>query len=105
MVLKSKTKKKTNKSKKPELLNLLKENDDFEDKGVNETVKSVNNSQEAIVLIRRNEDIIKTQNKKAIRYIAKKGELLKNFEDTQNFFDNVGQRKSTIYFKFRFISF
>ena len=52
-----------------------------------------------MVIIRRYEDIIKTQNKKAIGYIAKQGEILKIFKDTQNFFDNVGQSKSTIYFK------
>ena len=58
-----------------------------------------------MVIIRRYEDIIKTQNKKAIGYIAKQGEILKNFKDTQNFFDNVGQSKSTIYFKISLYKF
>ena len=58
-----------------------------------------------MVIIRRYEDIIKTQNKKAIGYIAKQGEILKKFKDTQNFFDNVGQSKSTIYFKISLYKF
>ena len=86
MVSKSKTKKKTNESIKRELLDSLKENNDVEEQGLNKTVNNVNNSQEAIVIIRRYEDIIKTQNKKAVGYIAKQGQLLKKFKDTQDFF-------------------
>ena len=52
MVSKSKTKKKTNKSIKQEQLSSLKENDDVEEQGLTETVNNVNNSQEAIVIIR-----------------------------------------------------
>ena len=63
---KTKTKKEGSESKKKVPLNLLKENDD-----VNITVNSVHNSQETIVIIRCYEDIIKTQNKKAIAYITK----------------------------------
>ena len=44
MVSKSKTEKKTNESLKQELLNLLKENNDFEELGLNETANNVNNS-------------------------------------------------------------
>ena len=99
MVSKGKTKKKTNETIKRELLNLSKENDDDEKQGLNGTVNNVNNSQEAIFAICRYEDIIKTQNKKSIAYIAKQRQFLKRFKGTQNFFDNVGQRKSTIYFK------
>ena len=99
MVSKGKTKKKTNETIKRELLNLSKENDDVEKQGLNETVNNVNNSQEAIFAICRYQDIIKTQNKKAIAYIAKQRQFLKRFKGTQNFFDNVGQSKSTMYFK------
>ena len=52
MVSKSKTKEKTNESIKQELLNLLKENDDIEEQGLNETVNNVNYSQDEIVIIR-----------------------------------------------------
>ena len=99
MVSKGKTKKKTNETIKRELLNLSKENDDVEKQGLNETVNNVNNSQEAIFAICRYQDIIKTQNKKAIAHIAKRRQFLKRFKGTQNFFDNVGQSKSTMYFK------
>ena len=90
MVSKSINKKKTNKTIKQELLNSLHENDNIEEQELNETANNVNNSQEAIVIIRRYEDIIKRQNKKSIGYIGKQGELLKQFKDTENFFDNVG---------------
>ena len=63
---KTKTKKEGSESIKKVPLNLLKENDD-----VNITVNSVHNSQETVVIIRCYEDIIKTQNKKAIAYITK----------------------------------
>ena len=53
-----------------------KENDDVEEQGLNETVNYVNKSQEAIFIIHRYEDIIKTPNKKAIGYFDKQGELL-----------------------------
>ena len=58
MVSKSITKKKTNETVKRELLNSLQENDDVEEQGLNETAKNVKNSQEAIIIIRRYEDII-----------------------------------------------
>ena len=63
---KTKTKKEGSESIKKVPLNLLKENHD-----VNITVNSVHNSQETVVIIRCYEDIIKTQNKKAIAYITK----------------------------------
>ena len=71
MVSQSKTKKKTNESIKQEPLHSLNENDDVEEQVLNKTVSNVNNSQEGIVKIRRYKDIIKTQNKQAIGYIAK----------------------------------
>ena len=77
----------------------LQEDDYVEEQGLNETVNNVNNFREATKIINRYEDIIKTQIKKAVGYIGKQGELLKKFKDTENFFDNVGQSKSTIYFK------
>ena len=39
------------------------------------------------------------QNKNAIVYTGKQGELLKTSEDTQKFFDDVSQGRLTIYFK------
>ena len=65
---KSKNKKKANETIKRELLNSLKENDDVEEQGFNETANSFNKSRQAIAIIRRYKDIVKTQNKKAIVY-------------------------------------
>ena len=42
---------------------------------------------------------MKTQNKKAIGYIEKQGQLLKKSKDTEIFLQNFGQSQSTIYFK------
>ena len=105
LVSKSKSKKKTNKSIKRELLNSLKENDDVEEQGLNETANNVNNSQEAITVVHRYEEIIKTQNKKTIGYTGKQGELLKKFKDIENFFDNFGQSRPTMYFKISLYKF
>ena len=102
---KSKTKKETNQSIKAELLNSLKENDDVEEQGFNETVNNFKNSQKAIVTIRRYDKVIKTKYKKAIGYIGKQGELLKRFKNTENFFDNITQSRSTIYFKISLYTF
>ena len=79
MVSKRIAKKKTNKIIKQELLNFLQENDDFEEQGLNKTANNVSNSQKAIKIISRCGDIIKTQNKNAIGYIRKQGELLRKF--------------------------
>ena len=74
---KSKTKRKTNESIKRQLLNSLKENKDVEEQELNETVNRVNNSQDEILITHHYEDITKTQNKKAVGYIAKQGEIIK----------------------------
>ena len=83
---KSIAQKKPNETIKRELLNSLQENDDVEEQRLNETASNVNNSQEAIKIINCYKNIIKTQNKKAIAYIGKQGELLKKYKDTENFF-------------------
>ena len=105
MALKSITKKKTNKTVKRELLNSLQDNDDVEVQGLNETANNVNNYQEAILIICRCEDIIKTQNKKAVGYMGTQGQLLKKLKHTEHFFGNVGQSKSTIYFQISLYKF
>ena len=105
MVLKRIAKKRTNETVKQEPLNLLQENDDVVEQGLNKRANNVNNFQKAIKIINRFEDIIKTQNIKAMGYIGKEGELLKKFKDTENFFDNVGQSRSTIYFKISLYKF
>ena len=105
MVLKSVKKKKTLEKVKQELLNSLKENDEEEEPGLKETTNATSDPQEAILIICRYEDIIKTQNKKTIGYIGKQGQLLKKFKATGQFFENVGQSKSTIYCKISLYEF
>ena len=81
------------------MLNSLQGNDDVEEQGLNKTANNVNNSQDTKLIIRRYEDIIKIQNKKALGYIGKQGQLLKKFKGIEHFFDNVGQSRSRKYFK------
>ena len=64
MVSKSITEKKTNETVKRELLNSLKENDDVEEQGLNETLHNVSNPHEAMLIIGCYEDIIKKKKKK-----------------------------------------
>lgn len=97
MVLKSITKKKMNETVKQEFLNLLQENDDVEEQALNGTANNVNNSQEAILIIRHYEDIIRTQNKEAIGCIGKQEQLIRKFKDSEHFFGNVHQGRSTYF--------
>lgn len=54
---------------------------------------------EAIILINQYKDLIKTQRKKVIAYVAKQGEILKKLKDLENFFENAEQSWSTVYYK------
>ena len=54
---------------------------------------------EAIALINRYEEIIKTQHKRVMAYIARLGKILKKFKDVRNSFENVEQSRSTLYYK------
>ena len=55
----------------------MEENDSVEEEGLNKKANNLNNSQEAILIIRLCEDIIKIQDKKTIVSIGKQEELLK----------------------------
>ena len=59
----------------------------------------MNNLAEATEVINHYKEIIKTQHKRVIQYTYKQGEIIKIFKETKNFFDNMGQSKSTVYFK------
>ena len=50
------------------------------------------------IIIQHYEYIIKIQNKKPIDYIKEQQQLLKNSKNIEQFFENFGQSKSTIYF-------
>ena len=79
-----------------ELFNSLEENDHVKEEGI------ANN---ATAIIHCYEEIIKTQNKKAIVYTGKQGKFLKKSEDTEKFFDDVSQSRLTIYFKISLFKF
>ena len=83
----------------------MQENHDVEEKELNETANNISNSQEAIVIIHRYEDIVKTQNKKSIGCIGKQGGLLKNFKDTENIADISVKADQRYILKFHFTSF
>ena len=80
-------KKNPNKTLKEELLNSLKENDTVEELEFNTT--SIIDPREAITIINHYEEIIKTQKKKTISYVAIQGLMLKKFKDTEDFIENV----------------
>ena len=61
---------------------------------------------EAIIIISRYEDILKTQNKKIINIFGKQGRIsLKKIRETEGFFETVVLICSNIYFKFRLYKF
>lgn len=48
---------------------------------------------------------MKIQNKKIIGYAAIKGQMLKKFKDTEDYIENVGRSRSTVYFKIELYKF
>ena len=99
MVKKTIRKKKTNETIKQQLLSSLKQNDEIEDPGLDETGNKTNDPLKAVAITNRYTDISKTQNKRAIGYKGKQGQPIKKFRDTVQFLEIVGQSKSTIHFK------
>ena len=73
MVLKSRTKKKTNETAKRNMLNSLLENDNTEEQKLNKQLTMPLPGCHPYV--HHDEDIIKTQNKKAIRYNGNQRQL------------------------------
>ena len=97
MVVKTVTRKKTNKTMKEELLNSPRENDAVEGPGFN--IDNLIDSGEAIAIINDYEEIIKTQNKKTDKTCCKTGHMLKKFRDTEDFIKNEGLSRSSVYFE------
>ena len=62
-------------------------------------IDNVPDPREAVTIINGYEEIVKTQNKKTIEYVAKQRQMLKNFRDTEDFIKNVGLSRSSTYFK------
>ena len=79
MVAKTISRKKNTEIVKEELLNLLKESDIVDKQEFN--IQNIIDQRETIDIIKRYEEIIKTGNKKTIRYEAMQGQMLKKFKD------------------------
>ena len=63
------------------------------------TIDKANDPGEGIAINNSYEQIIKTQNKKMIAFVAKQGQMLKKFRNTEYFIKNIGLRRLSIYFK------
>ena len=70
-----------------------------------EEAKNAKDLKDCIFLIKKYEDILKSSDIKIINIVAKQGELLKRFKDSDELFDSVGQSLSDIYFKIRLYKF
>ena len=99
MVVKTARQKKTSEAVKQELLNSIKVDDDLEDPDIDATADTIANPLEAIRVIQHYEKIMELQNKRAIGYVGKQGQLLEKFRETEQFIENAGQEQSTVYFK------
>ena len=64
-------------------------------------MKNAKDLKEGVSLVKRYEDLLKSSNKKTINIVAKQGELLKRFNDSDEFFDSFGLSRSEIFFKIR----
>ena len=68
--MKTTRKKKTNEMVKKEPLNSLKENNNLEETDLDATIDAITDPKEAVRIIQRYEEIIKTQNIRVIGYVG-----------------------------------
>ena len=92
-------KKKTKKDVKEVLLKSIKETDDEYDPNLDEMGENVRILKNVITVIKRYEDIIKTQKKKIICLVDKQGQILNKIENSEQLCETVDLSKSTIYFE------
>ena len=97
MVGKTITGKKNIEIVKEELRNSLRKSDTAEEQEFN--IQNIINQREAIDIMKHYEEIIKTGNKKTIRYETKQGQMLKTFKEKERLIENVELSKSTVHFK------
>ena len=95
--------KKPNEKIKNELLKSLIVNDKIEETEIN--IANVIDPGEAIGLINNYEEMIKTHHEKVIAFIAKQREILGQFKNAENFFENIEQSTSTTYYKITLYKF
>ena len=82
---------------KEKSINSLRESDTVQEREFN--IHNIIDQGEAIDIIKHYVDIMKTENKKTIRYEAIQGQMLKKFKDKEGFIENVGLIRFTSYFK------
>ena len=75
---------------KEELLDSLKESEDEDEITLGKIVTSMKDSNKAIRVIKRYQEIRKIKNIKIINLADKPGQLLKKFKESENLFDNSG---------------
>ena len=61
------------------------ETEDEDEPGLDEAVRNKKEPEEAIKIIKRYEEISKTQNRKIINIVGKQEQLLKKFKETEGF--------------------
>lgn len=99
MVAKTTSKKKTKKKVKKELSDSLKENNDSKEPGIDPAADAITDRLEAVRIVQRYKEVIKSQNKIMIGYVGKQGQLFKKLRETEQFLENVGQSKPRVCFK------
>lgn len=70
---------------------------------MDDAVKYAKDNKEVVVIINKLEHVLKGQNQKTINIAGQQGELLKQFMQSNVFFEGVGKTRSNIYFKTRFL--
>lgn len=70
---------------------------------MDDAVRYAKDNKEVVVIINKLEDVLKGQNQKTINIAGQQGELLKQFMQSNVFFEGVGKTRSNIYFETRFL--
>ena len=94
-----KTKKTPETSKKELFKSILKAFEEENYLQICEKAKNAKDLKDCAFLVKKYEELLKSSNEKIISIVAKQGELLKKFKDSDEFFDSVDQGRSNIYLK------
>ena len=82
---KNASKKKTKEIVKQELLNSVMENDEMEEPGLEERINKIIDLEEAITMVKKYGEIIRTKNKNVINFVGKQVQLFKKVKRQQKF--------------------
>ena len=100
-----KTKKRPETIKKELLKSMLEVYEEENYLQICEEAKNAKDLNECVFLVKKYEELLKSSNKKIINIVAKQGELLERFKDSDEIFDSVDQSRSNIYFKITLYKF